>query len=111
MVVPMLDEQEWPEVEAHLRRSTEALQDYRRAHGASLAEALDKVEYEPALDAYERLTGFRETNHLAVYHHRVSVYGPPCVHCGKPLRTPEAKLCAACGTPRSAPGTAGSTSS
>jgi hypothetical protein len=23
--------------------------------------------------------------------------GPPCVHCGRPLRTPRARLCAECG--------------
>jgi hypothetical protein len=100
MVVPMLDEQEWVEVEPSLRQGIESVKDYRRGHSASLGEALNRVRYEPALDAYERLTGFRETNHLALWHHRLSLYGPPCTHCGKPLRTPEAKLCAACGTPR-----------
>ena len=52
-----------------------------------------------ALDLYFRLTGVRETNVNAIYHHRLSLYGPPCAWCGKPLRTPKAKFCAACGTP------------
>ena len=51
-----------------------------------------------ALDLYERLTGFRETNINAIWHHRLSICGPPCGWCGKPLRTPKAKFCAACGT-------------
>ncbi len=27
----------------------------------------------------------------------VSWYGPPCAHCGKPLRTSKARFCAECG--------------
>lgn len=50
----------------------------------------------PMLWEYRRITGFRETNPNAVAHHVVSMYGPPCKACGKPLRTPRAKFCAAC---------------
>jgi hypothetical protein len=39
----------------------------------------------PALLEYERITGIRETNPNAIYHHVLSLYGPPCVKCGKPL--------------------------
>jgi hypothetical protein len=53
------------------------------------------------LDRYFELTGFRETNINAVWHHRLSLYGPPCEACGKPLRTPKASFCAACGAPAS----------
>jgi hypothetical protein len=50
----------------------------------------------PVLREYERITGFRETNPNAIYHHVLSMYGPPCAKCGKPLRTPRAKICGAC---------------
>jgi hypothetical protein len=43
------------------------------------------------------MTGLRETNINAIWHHRIAEYGPPCGACGKPLRTPKARLCAACG--------------
>jgi hypothetical protein len=58
--------------------------------------------FQPCLDAYERLTGFRETNANAVMHHRRGLYGPPCHVCGKPLRTPRASKCMACGANRTA---------
>lgn len=48
---------------------------------------------------YERITGAHETNPNAIFHHKVSMYGPPCAYCGKPLRTPQAKVCAACMKP------------
>ena len=51
------------------------------------------------LDEYERITGYRETNQNAIYHHVLSYYGPPCAACGKPLRSPRAKLCGACMAP------------
>jgi hypothetical protein len=53
----------------------------------------------PVLREYERITGFCETNPNAIYHHVLSKYGPPCLKCGKPLRTPKAKICGACMSP------------
>lgn len=52
---------------------------------------------QPMLEMYRLLTGFDETNPNAVWHHEVDQYGPPCPRCHKPLRTPEARFCAACG--------------
>ncbi|WP_459942635.1 hypothetical protein [Deferrisoma palaeochoriense] len=49
---------------------------------------------------YYDLTGWMEPNPAAIWHHVVSLYGPPCESCGKPLRTRMAALCAACGHPR-----------
>ena len=52
---------------------------------------------QPLLEMYRLLTGFVETNPSAVLHHEVAQYGPPCPRCHKPLRTPLARFCAACG--------------
>jgi len=49
------------------------------------------------LAGYGMFTGVEEDVVNAVWHHKASLYGPPCPACGKPLRTPQARLCAACG--------------
>ena len=51
----------------------------------------------PMLEMYRLLTGVEETNPNAVFHHIAELYGPPCPQCHKPLRTAEARFCAACG--------------
>lgn len=98
----MLDEKEWELMDPALTRGLRNIQAQRQERQVGLDEIDSKTQFAEALDLYERLTGFRETNHLAIYHHRLSLYGPPCKACGKPLRTPQAKLCAACGAPRTA---------
>src|SRR5260370_31394012 len=59
-------------------------------------------QYGAALAEYERITGHKETNFAAIWHHRLALYGPPCKSCGKPLRTPQPKLCGSCMTPGAA---------
>jgi hypothetical protein len=84
--VPMLDESEFEQVLIELMLGNEGME-----RGLPETEA-----YRPALDLYEEMTGLRETNMRALYHHRIAMYGPPCERCGKPLRTPAARFCAAC---------------
>ncbi|HEY5994527.1 MAG TPA: hypothetical protein VIU46_08010 [Gallionellaceae bacterium] len=98
MEIPMLEEHEWEKVYPLLEhRIADARQDYVE-HGVSLAEGEARLGYR-ALEAYFGLTGFRETNSNALYHHRLSLFGPICRACGKPLRTPQARHCAECGAP------------
>ncbi len=99
-VLPMLDEEEWAQLSPLLTLSIENIQRYRCNHDVALDAVPIQKMYWAALAQYREMTGFQETNPLALWHHRVSLYGPTCRHCGNPLRTPEAKLCAACGKPR-----------
>jgi len=96
----MMTEDEWARVSPHLANAVAQIKQYREEHQCSLAEANAKGFGQRALDIYEQITGFHETNPNALFHHRRSVFGPPCNACGKPLRTPEARSCAACGALR-----------
>ena len=101
----MLEEHEWERVAPHLRDAYPQIMEFRLRHSLSLAEAKQRVYGVGALEKYFQLTGFRETNVNALWHHRVVNFGPACRVCGKPLRTPRAKMCAECGAPLK-PGTA-----
>jgi hypothetical protein len=96
----MLTDDEWEEVSPSLANAIDQIKTYRERHKCSLAEASAKGFGQEALATYERITGFKETNPNALFHHRLSIYGPPCHACGKPLRTPQAKYCAMCGADR-----------
>lgn len=96
--VPMLTEDEWQLVNPNTM--PEQLKQYRKETDSSLSEVYRNSMGLPALVAYERITGFRETNPNALKHHRLKLYGPACTACGKPLRTPIASFCAECGAKR-----------
>lgn len=80
--MPMLDGDEWAR------------------NGPLLSGSADPVTRQNAFDLDEEMTGLRETNINAIWHHRLKDCDPPCVECGTPSRIPKANLCAACGTTR-----------
>jgi len=96
--VPMLTEAEWAELEPLLLNAIDDIKDYRVRHGCSLEDTPIEQLYADVVAKYELLTGFRSGNGAEIWNHRAAVYGPPCVECGKPLRTPRASFCAACGS-------------
>jgi hypothetical protein len=100
MDIPMLDDEEWTLVAPYLSNAVEQIKRYRQEHGVSLAEANRRGYGQRALQIYEELTGFAETNPDALWHHRASLFGAPCADCGNPLRTPSASYCAECGGKR-----------
>jgi hypothetical protein len=101
--MPMLDEAEYTVALGLYRDGIRATQEFRKKWQVPLKDAKVEERFQPLLAWYEKLTGFKETNENAVMHHRLSLYGPPCARCGKPLRTPKAKLCGACMLPAEDP--------
>ncbi len=99
MEVPMLDEAEYVEIYKIYGECFNSVKMPNRVNCASLASEENRVadRFKPVCDAYEKITGFKETNHNAIMHHRISLYGEACKNCGKPLRTPRVAFCAACG--------------
>jgi hypothetical protein len=94
--MPMLEEQEYAELASLYRAGMRSVKDHRKQTGAPL-KSIPLAEYfAPLLTRYEEMTGYRETNPNAIMHHRLSLYGPICTNCGKPLRTPNAKICGGC---------------
>ncbi len=99
--IPMLDETEYERLFAEIRRCKVVRPpDVDEHSGPSDPELARQRIFAPALRLYEELTGFHETNVGALFHHRISLYGPPCTRCGKVLRTPVASGCVECGLPR-----------
>lgn len=99
MDVPMLEEEEFVIVSQRYTECLQAIKAYRQTYGLTLENTPTHELFRPVRDAYERLTGWSETNEQAIMHHRISIYGSACAQCGKPLRTPQASFCAACGYP------------
>ncbi|WP_064745958.1 hypothetical protein [Lysobacter antibioticus] len=107
-VVPMLDEAEWARYRALVE---DYVRDFKRegsrdAAGRRLPQPAKSL-IEVVADFYQSLVGYPvvdpDCNFFEAYaidHHRLSEIGPPCAHCGKPLRTQRASFCASCGTPR-----------
>jgi hypothetical protein len=95
----MLDDQEYVEIASLFRVGLQSVKNHRVATGASLKSVSLPERFAAMLVRYEEMTGYRETNPNAVMHHRLSLYGPPCARCGKPLRMPRAKLCGGCMLP------------
>lgn len=95
--IPMLTDDEWALISPHLSNAVQQIKAYREENQCSLAEAHARGFGHKALAVYIEITGFKETNANALFHHRRSIYGPICRVCKKPLRTPLARSCVECG--------------
>ena len=95
----MLTDEEWAIVKPLVVTDHERIKKHREDTGVSLREALDTMRFE-ACEKYFEITGYRETNPNALWHHYLSHFGPECSNCGWLLRTSEASYCANCGCER-----------
>ena len=100
--MPMLDEGEFAQIAVLYSEAFKATKEFRQRWNIPMEHASLEQRFAPVRLRYEQLTGMRECPENAIMHHRLALYGPPCWACGKPLRTPAAKLCGSCMAPRSA---------
>jgi len=97
--MPMLDEVEYSQIARLYNESMKATKEFRKLWNIPLEGISINERFRPGRDEYEHLTGVKESNENAIMHHRLSLYGPPCKRCQRPLRTPKAKLCGSCMSP------------
>jgi hypothetical protein len=95
----MLDDDEYAEVSKLYGEAMQATKEFRQRWNIPLEKASIEQRFEPVRSHYERLTGMKDCHENAILHHKLSLYGPPCKNCLRPLRTPKAKLCGSCMTP------------
>lgn len=88
MEVPMLNKEEY----------SKANELYKA--GFRILDENSEERFKELLTFYFELTGFKETEPNAIMHHSLDLIGSDCENCGKPYRTPKARLCAACGNKR-----------
>lgn len=98
----MFDEREWALLEPERIAGLRAVKEYREARGVPLAGVPMPEMYRAALLVHASLSGESDIDPQVIWHHRRSAHGPACTSCGRPLRTPLASSCAACGASRQA---------
>jgi len=97
MELPMLEEKEFAIVAKLYSECMQGAKTMRTKNDSPLNETPISALFKPVREAYFQMTGMDESNEKAIMHHRISLFGPACDYCGKPLRTPRASFCAACG--------------
>lgn len=100
----MLDDEDYAPIGAAVHNYFKTLRRVRLNNEAMLGAAAEHQDVvavsQQALALYEDKTGLVLAHALELPAVRASLYGPDCHVCSKPLRTPRAKLCAACGEVR-----------
>jgi len=92
----MLDEAEFAVASRLYGESMRGAKEIRKQTGVPVQHASIDDQFRPVRDYYEDISGMKDCHQNAIMHHRLALYGPPCAACGKPLRTPQARLCGSC---------------
>ena len=95
--MPMLDEEEYAQAFRLYGECMKGAKEFRDRLGVPLQGLNINERFRPIREWYATLTGVRDCHQNAIMHHRLSAFGDPCLGCGKPLRSPRARMCAACG--------------
>ena len=93
----MLDENEYKRIWDIYSSCIRNAKRSRKNNNASIDEITMDDLFRPVREEYEKITGFCDIHHYAIIHHEINAFGQECPSCGKPFRTPKAKICAECG--------------
>ena len=98
-VATLLDESEYAPFEPLIELSIkQAIADRKSGGSPLIKKAVNETPAgRKALENYRKLTGETLSNVLAFHAVRASNYGAECEQCGRPFRTPKAKICMECG--------------
>ncbi len=94
--LPMLNEEEWSELEPFLINTMKKIKVYRAEHNCDIPTAR-KYCCPDAVSKFEEITGYKNIGYDVMFYLRLSSYGEKCNSCGKLFRTPKAKYCVGCG--------------
>ena len=102
MEIPMLDDEEFELCRTAMSKGKYFVENEIKKRNIKDYEWLESLpknqeKHRYFIDMYRVLTGFPETNPLAIWHHTLDNFGPDCPSCKKPLRTIKAKYCVECG--------------
>ena len=96
-VVPGLDNDNFRRYNQVYMKCVESVKAYRSEHGTSLQQTPLGELYQPALDSYYELTGFRGADALHLWRkHRISKYPLYCDRCNLCYLAPTTGRCPVC---------------
>ena len=93
----MLDETEFLELENLFAECVSSLKEMRSSLGVALNAGQYRKGMDPVLRWYFERTGVNGIDANEIRNHRISLYGAPCQHCIREMRTPIARTCLECG--------------
>jgi hypothetical protein len=95
--MPMLEEEEYAETLRLYNECATGTKEFRERWWVPLESVGVRERFLPVRKWYEELTGVADCDEGEILRHCLARFGAACRVCGKPLRTPRARLCAECG--------------